>query len=650
MFRSPLLVKNFVQKGIRFKIEVPALIFIRNYAKPLNKDILKPAGKKGKVKDDNDLEFFKRLMKEKKEGSNVLNEKRIKDIDGMSTGVNSGEIKSGRGEISTPDQRLDWYKALQSGVKERNTDKISDIKVRFYPFTVDVKAKELSSDFMSSLAPHLEKFGSRVLFDAIQKDPQYSVIYQTNPNFAYMLAASSYFEGLETAQVIDSRMAMKREEIPDELLYEAFHEELQNYEKEKKHYKEESISSLVRAFLRLPEVPFLYLPSYDLEAFLHFLVDSEEEVDPEVLATLYSTLMECGIPMTPDENMQFLSAKLKLLRTFDISKYEILRMGPRPPDNRRLCEQYNLFLESALRHGDLKLFSRIMKDMDDEDLDPNRKTFRLFSAYFAAKKDLSNFLNLWKLRIENYSLAFTGDDYTSLITGLLKMDTVEAKTFAEDLFFYLDLIRKTYRKVYKDDIKKEHLEGALEMDNSKVFPGDILMNIYDLCVSDQDMIMIYPHISHEIYDSFIGSCDTITQLQEWIKKMDQEHIAQTAKSFSLILAKLHVKRQTLKFEDFKKIIFDLLSNGDNALHMILISKNLKYFVEICNMYEQSGDLKTKSNSSIPGSFETVKTLLPQLENYERMGITNLGEEKKNMVDLSDRIFKAIMDLVKPDHV
>lgn len=645
MLGNSLLVRNLARKCAWSTTKMSACVVTRNYAKLLNKNITKSSGKKGKLKDDNDLEFFRRFVKDSKTGPKVLNEKNI-NIESTPTEADLQENGNSNEESpKSSSKRLDWYIALQNGIKESNIDKISDIRSQLYVFTMEPKVKQLSSDFMSSLSPYLENFGSQVLADTLQKDPQYSIIYQKNPNMAYLLAAASYFEGLETAQVIDSRMAIRREAIPDNLLYEQFHDELHNYEREKRKFKKASISSVVKAFLSLPELPFLYLPSYDLEAFLHFLVESEEEVDPEILATLYSNLMECGIPMTPDESIQFLWAKLKLLRTFDISAYEILRMGPRPPDDRRLCEQYNLFFECALNYGDLNLFSRIMKDMDDEDLQPNRKTFRLFSEYFTATKDLTNFLNLWKLRVENYRLILTAEDYTSLITGLLKMDDTEAVSFASDVFFYLDLIRKTYRNVYKDDIKSQHLVGALEMDNSRILPGNILMDIYDLCVSEQEIIMIYPHISQEIYDSFIESCDTISQLQEWILKMDQEHIPQTAKSFSLIIEKLHEKRQILRFEVFKKIIFDLLSNGDTALHMILISKNLRLFTEMCEMYVQSGDLKSES---ILSSFESVKALLPQLESYEQIGIANLGTGKKNMVELSAKLFKAIMNLVKPN--
>lgn len=647
MFGNSLLVRNLARKCAWSTTKMSACVVTRNYAKLLNRNTTNSPGKKGKLKDDNDLEFFRRFLKESKTGSKVLNEKNI-NIENTPTEADLQENGNSNEENpKSSSKRLDWYIALQNGIKESNIDKISDIRAQLYVFTMEPKVKELSSDFMSSLSPFLENFGSQVLADTLQKDPQYSIIYQKNPNMAYLLAAASYLEGLETAQVIDSRMAIKREAIPDELLYEEFHDELHNYEREKRKFKQASISSVVKAFLSLPESPFLYLPSYDLEIFLHFLVESEEEVDPEILATLYSNLMECGIPMTPDESIQFLWAKLKLLRTFDISAYEILRMGPRPPDDRRLCEQYNLFLECALNYGDFNLFSRIMKDMDDEDLQPNRKTFRLFSEYFTATRDLTNFLNLWKLRVENYQLILTAEDFTSLITGLLKMDDTEAVSFAGDVFFYLDLIRKTYRNVYKDDIKSQHLVGALEMDNSRILPGNILMDIYDLCVSEQEIIMIYPHISQEIYDSLIESCDTISQLQEWILKMDQEHISQTAKSFSLIIEKLHEKRQILKFEVFKKIIFDLLSNGDTALHMILISKNLRLFTEMCEMYVRSGDLKSESSLS---SFETVKTLLPQLESYEQIGIANLGTGKKNMVELSAKLFKAIMNLVKPNDV
>ncbi|ODV84889.1 hypothetical protein CANARDRAFT_28629 [[Candida] arabinofermentans NRRL YB-2248] len=549
--------------------------------------------KKGKLQDDDDFDFVP--LSEQIQPTKIISEdERV---------ISQEEMTEISEQVSTP-----WFEKLFNNNIDTTTAG-EKIQSYFMNLTTMDNISDMPPNFISSLSPRLDQFGDLFLKESISKDAELLKIYQNTKeseeigfNPAYFSQCLNILRSERDAEIIQARLSLDKSPKGIDLdRYSDFTKQL-NFIQDMANVPDELINSednpsihkLIELYEKIPTPRASNMMNQDFESFIKIVGENMNGISIIKLNEIYNDVINSKLLLTSEELNKWLSVILFNAELTD-EMYETLKENIKSMEYPMSLEIYNTFLQKTIQNDEL--FIRILTDMNNESLEPNRSTLSIISNHAVINSDLNLLFNLISLRIDDYPYHLTNDDLQDLLTGLCILNQTN---LSNDILNILLIIQELYKSHHNlkmtDDVENQD-ESNIPLEN----PYDL----YDLVVPDQKLINFYPHLTGEIFEPVIDATDDFNEITEYFNTMKNHNIEPTLDCYRSLFISFYDNKNILKFDQFQDIVMDLIQF--NEQYIIYDDLLLDHFKRIVDYYTELGE--------IDGNDDNMAQATRVLENY-----------------------------------
>ncbi|KAG7834762.1 hypothetical protein KL943_003146 [Ogataea angusta] len=518
---------------------------------------VRPYSTKGKLEDDDDLNF---------DAVDILKK------------PNSDE------DVLPQFQPFDWFKVFNSPPTEPKKlpapERVKNLQSELLKYTSMESIEKLVPDFLTAFNNSLSEFGDRFLQDAVAEDETLHMIAeQEGKETAYYQAVVGLLKGQTDIQILNMRLQTPREEV-EEGLYSRFVASLS--EKEDKF----NIQTVLEEYAKFPVPRAKHMQPEHLETFLEHFKMYCLYLSPELVNLVFQDVIDSGMMITQEELVRSLSCTLASNEDFEEDTYRQYKQVFTGSGFELNVDAYNMLLTACVVARNSALFDKILAEMNEDGVQPNRTTFQLMADHCGNVKDTNRLLNLLEMRLVQIPLFLDPNEIATFANALLNCGEQQ---LAKDMVGVPLLVRDLC--IHHNELDVSSYDGNSLEDQLHMIPYNSPLDMFDFLTRDQRLFMFYPDIPEWTFDVFAEHADSFKEIQD---------VVQNARSNSIgISIPVATKYMELFYQDRKRLRMDLLRNvtdellsstQEKALYLISNPQMVQLVVNLGHHFVQTGEL------------------------------------------------------------